>query len=42
MLTMSVQAKGIKITLAGSAITKKKVIPLLPDISCSIKNASLI
>ena len=32
----------MKISSAGCAITKKKVIPLLPDISFSIKSASLV
>jgi len=41
-LPLSEAIQGIKVTLAGCAISKKKVIPLLPDISFSIKNAALI
>ncbi len=41
-LPLSEAIQGIKVTLAGCAITKKKVMPLLPDINFSIKNASLV
>jgi len=41
-LPLSEAIQGIKVTLAGCAVTKKKVIPLLPDISFSIKSASLL
>ena len=41
-LPLSEAIQGIKVTLAGCAISKKKVIPLLPDISFSIKSASLV
>ena len=41
-LPLSEAIQGIKVTLAGCAITKKRVMPLLPDINFSIKNASLV
>ena len=41
-LALSEAIQGIKVTLAGCAISKKMIIPLLPDISFSIKSASLV
>jgi hypothetical protein len=32
----------MKVTLAGSAMNKRKIMPLLPDISFSIKSTSLV
>ncbi len=41
-LPLSEGIQGIKVTLAGSAVNKKKIMPLLPDIRLSIKSASLV
>jgi uncharacterized Zn finger protein (UPF0148 family) len=41
-LPLSEAIQGIKVTLAGCAITKRKVMPLLPDIGFSIRSASLV
>ncbi|MBW1780744.1 MAG: hypothetical protein JRL30_08375 [Deltaproteobacteria bacterium] len=41
-LPLSEAIQGIKLTLAGSAVNKKKIIPRLPDTGLSIKNASLV
>ena len=41
-LPLSEAIQGIKVTLAGCAISKKKVIPLLPDIRFSLKSAALV
>jgi hypothetical protein len=41
-LPLSEAIQGIKITLAGSAVNKKMVMPRLPDIGLSIKSASLV
>ena len=41
-LPLSEAIQGIKVILAGCTITKKKVMPLLPDIRFSIRSASLV
>ena len=41
-LPLSEAIQGIKVTLAGCAISKKRVMPLLPDIRFSIESASLV
>ncbi|MBU0736430.1 MAG: hypothetical protein KKG10_20035 [Proteobacteria bacterium] len=41
-LPLSEAIQGMKVTLAGSAMNKRKIMPLLPDISFSIKSTSLV
>jgi len=41
-LPLSEAKQGIKVTLAGSAVNKTKLMPRLPDIRLSIKSPSLI
>ncbi len=40
--SLRVLAVLLTVTLAGAAVTKKKVLPLLPDIRFDIKNSSLV
>jgi len=41
-LPLSEAIQGIKVTLAGSAVNRKKFMPSLPDIALSIRGASLV